>query len=69
MPALRKQRLFFWRIRSGGSLHGRRKVWIDIKSKRGQVERSAGIKDRSQSMLKGIVSVISSLAVVANLVS
>jgi hypothetical protein len=33
------------------------------------VERSAGIKDRSQSMLKGIVSVISSLAVVANLVS
>jgi hypothetical protein len=35
----------------------------------GMVERSAGIKDRSQSMLKGIVSVISSLAVVANLVS
>ena len=28
-----------------------------------------GLKDRSQSMLKGIVSVISSLAVVANLVS
>jgi hypothetical protein len=35
------------------------------------VERGSGrgLKDRSQSMLKGIVSVISSPAVVANLVS
>ena len=43
---------------------------VDIRSKRRRSRRSAGIKDQSQSMLKGIVSsVVSSLAVVANLVS
>lgn len=66
MPVLRKPD--FLENRIGRKLHGRRKCGYQVEEE--TVERSAGIKDRSQSILKGIVSsVVSSLAVVANLVS